>query len=40
MFGAQSRALEKWVEIKVQNGFSLNVSDKYVACGGGDGVIR
>lgn len=32
--------MEKWVDLKVNAGFSISICDKFIACGCSDGVIR
>ncbi|KAJ3130055.1 hypothetical protein HK098_006767 [Nowakowskiella sp. JEL0407] len=39
MFG-EGRVMEKWVELKVNGGASLDVTDKFIVCGCTDGTIR
>ncbi|TPX35368.1 hypothetical protein SmJEL517_g02222 [Synchytrium microbalum] len=39
LFG-EGHVMEKWVDLKVRKGFSVDVSDKYVVCGCTDGIIR
>ncbi|KAJ3154158.1 hypothetical protein HDU86_004700 [Geranomyces michiganensis] len=40
MYFNRSRQMEKWVDIKVTAGRALHVTDKYIACGGSDGILR
>ncbi|KAJ3185483.1 hypothetical protein HDU87_000106 [Geranomyces variabilis] len=40
MYFNHSRQMEKWVDMKVTAGRALHVTDKYIACGGSDGVLR
>ncbi|TPX61218.1 hypothetical protein PhCBS80983_g01246 [Powellomyces hirtus] len=40
MFFNRERQMEKWVDMRVATGRALHITDKYIACGGSDGVIR
>mmetsp|Transcript_28376 Transcript_28376/g.25213 ORF Transcript_28376/g.25213 Transcript_28376/m.25213 type:complete len:157 (-) Transcript_28376:3860-4330(-) len=35
-----NRALEKWMDLKVNSGFGVLVTENYLVCGCGDGFIR
>ncbi|RKO87696.1 WD40-repeat-containing domain protein, partial [Blyttiomyces helicus] len=36
----EDRVMEKWVDLKVNGGTSIHTSDKYIACGCTDGIVR
>ncbi|KAI8824847.1 WD40-repeat-containing domain protein [Fimicolochytrium jonesii] len=40
MYFNAEKQMEKWVDMRVAQGRALHVTEKYIACGGTDGIIR
>ncbi|KAJ1552153.1 Mitogen-activated protein kinase-binding protein 1, partial [Nowakowskiella sp. JEL0078] len=36
----EARIMEKWVDLRVEGGTSIDVSDRYIVCGCSDGTVR